>query len=376
MLRVAGGRNPPATHFLADNRAVRVLVTGAAGYIGAHVAWELGRAGFSLLCLDDLSRGHMEAILRLGRKLPPGSLVFRRGRVGDRRKISSFLRDYPCLACIHLAGLARVEESVARPELYFRKNVSETLALLEVLERAGVRVFVFSSSAAVYGRPAQLPLREDSPCRPESPYGRAKLMVEGMLHDFSRAYGWRVISLRYFNVAGAHPDGDLGEDHRPETHLIPRAIGAVLHPRKPLLIHGTDYPTRDGTAVRDYVNVLDLARAHRLALESLLQGHPGGVYNLGTGEGFTVREVLEAVSRVTGRRVPQVEGPRRPGDPEALVASCERARREWGWEPETGLEETVTQAWRWHLSYPQGYGREKGSQKKSYVREQVAQPRG
>ncbi len=334
------------------------------------MVWELGRAGFSLLCLDDLSRGHMEAILRLGRKLPSPSLVFRRGRVGEREKLRSLLRDYPCQACVHLAGLARVEESMVRPALYFQRNVAETLGLLEVLERAGVRAMVFSSSAAVYGRPVELPLREDHPCRPESPYGRAKLMVEGMLEDFARAYGWRFISLRYFNVAGAHPDGDLGEDHRPETHLIPRAIGAALRPREPLVIRGTDYPTRDGTAIRDYVNVLDLARAHRLALEALLQGHPGGIYNLGTGEGVTVREAVEVVSRVAGREVPCVEGPRRPGDPEALVASCERARREWGWEPETGLEETVAQAWRWHLSHPGGYGGRKAVR----VRKQVAQP--
>lgn len=318
---------------------MRVLVTGGAGYVGSHVARRLAEAGLEVVVYDNLSRGHPE----LAAGLP---LV--RGDVGDGRLLADTVRRFGVEAAVHLAADSLVGESVADPRRYFANNVVQGLAMLDTLLACGVRMLVFSSSAAVYGEPERVPIPEEHPLRPTSPYGESKAFLEAALRHYRRAYGLRYVSLRYFNAAGAHPRGDLGEDHRPETHLIPLALLVALGRRPALTVHGDDYPTPDGTAVRDYVHVCDLAEAHLLALEALRAGAAGGVYNLGTGRGHSVREVVEAARRMTGHPIPCTVGPRRPGDPAVLVASGERAERELGWRPRHGLEEMVATAWRWH----------------------------
>ena len=327
---------------------MRVLVTGGAGYVGSHVALALEQAGFDVVVLDDLSTGHARAV----RGLPLARVDLTRPEA-----LEAFLETQPPLqAAVHLAGLTQVGESVAQPGRYLRVNVGGTVHLLEALTRRGVRWFVFSSSAAVYGEPRRVPIPEHHPCAPTSPYGFSKHVVEGMLSHFQRACGLRWVSLRYFNAAGAHPEGHLGEDHRPETHLIPSALLAVLGRRGPVEIYGADWPTPDGTCIRDFVHVWDLAQAHCLALEHLARGGEGGIFNLGSGQGFSVRQVLEMCRRVTGVEVPVRLGPRRPGDPAVLVASSERARAALGWRPAlASLETIVATAWAWHRSHPEGF---------------------
>ncbi|BDG60148.1 UDP-glucose 4-epimerase GalE [Caldinitratiruptor microaerophilus] len=324
-----------------------ILVTGGAGYIGSHTVRALLDAGDSVVVVDDLSRGHREAV--------DPRAEFVQADAGDRERLAALLTGRPFDAVIHFAGLIAVGESMADPARYHHGNVVKSAALFDVLRAHGVTRVVFSSSAAVYGEPETVPIPEDHPLRPTSVYGETKLWVERMLAHYARAYGFRYVALRYFNAAGAHPDGTLGEAHDPETHLIPLAIGAALGTRPPLRIFGTDYPTPDGTAIRDYIHVCDLADAHLLAVRHLLAGAPGGVYNVGTGRGHSVREVLAAAELVTGRPVPAVEAPRRPGDPARLVAAPDRIRRELGWEPRYGLEDILRHAWRWHSR--QGGGR-------------------
>jgi UDP-glucose 4-epimerase len=263
----------------------------------------------------------------------------------------------PFDAVIHLAASCQVGESMARPADYYRNNVVRPLRMLEHLRDLGVRRFVFSSSAAVYGAPSELPIPEDHPCRPTNPYGEAKLAFERALHWHGEAFGIAATSLRYFNAAGAHPAGDLGEDHVPESHLIPRVLRVALGAEPRVRIHGTGLPTPDGTCVRDFVHVVDLAEAHALALEALEAGEPGGALNLGTGRGHSVREVVAAARRVTGRSIPAEEGPPRAGDPAALVAASGRAAERLGWRPaRSDLDEILETAWRWHLRRPGGYG--------------------
>jgi UDP-glucose-4-epimerase GalE len=319
---------------------MRVLVTGGAGYIGSHTCKALARAGFEPVAFDNLRTGHRWAVKW-------GPLV--EADLADRDAILEALRAHRVEAVIHFAASAYVGESMQNPRKYFRNNVVNTLNLLEAMQDAGVDIIVFSSSCAAYGIPARVPIPEDHPCRPISPYGESKLFVERALEWYGRAYGLRWISLRYFNAAGADPDGELGEVHEPETHLIPLAIEAALGRRLCLEIYGTDYPTPDGTAVRDYVHVQDLARAHVLALGYLLSGGEGVCLNLGTGRGHSVREVIGAVERVGGREVPVREAPRRPGDPPILVAAPGEAERSLGWRPEcTELLDIVETAWEWH----------------------------
>lgn len=324
-----------------------VLVTGGAGYIGSHTCKALAGAGYVPVTLDSMVYGHPWAVQW-------GPLV--EGDLRDADLLDSVFALFRPMAVLHFAAFTSVGESVADPGRYYDNNVGGTIALLEAMRRAGCATVVFSSTAAVYGEPVVpgAPMDETHPLAPVNPYGRAKLAVEGMLADYGAAYGLRHMSLRYFNAAGADPDGELGEEHDPETHLIPLAIGAALGTRAPLKVFGQDYPTPDGTCVRDYVHVADLARAHILALEHLGAGGAPGSLNLGTGRGHSVREVLDAVGRAAGRPVPHEAAPRRAGDPGLLVAAAGRAREVLGWAPEfTDMDALVATAWRWHAAQAQ-----------------------
>jgi UDP-glucose 4-epimerase len=323
---------------------MRAVVTGGAGYIGSVVAAQLLDAGHDVVVIDDLSRGHAGA-------LPPGA-----------EHVDVSLADAGALreplaggidAVLHFAALALVPESVEHPERYWRNNVAGTLNLLDAMRAAGVGRLVFSSTCATYGEPATIPIAEDEPTAPVNAYGASKLAVDLMIRDECRAHGLAAASLRYFNVAGA--SGRHGEDHEPETHLIPLVLQAAAGVREHVSVFGTDYPTRDGTAVRDYIHVEDLGRAHLLALDRLRPGEHR-VVNLGTGDGYTVREVIEAARRVTGREIPVRDEGRRPGDPPELVAANARARDVLGWEPRRSLDEMIADAWAWHQAHPDGYG--------------------
>lgn len=317
-----------------------VLLAGGAGYIGAHVAKALARAGHVPIVYDSLVNGHREFVKW-------GPLV--QGDVGDREAVSQAIATHAIEAAIYLAGYIEVGESVRDPMKYYENNVARACAFLDTLTVAGVEALVFSSSAAVYGQPANVPIPVDHRTDPVNPYGRTKLMVEHILRDLAAAGQMRSFSLRYFNAAGADRDGEIGEDHRPETHLIPRACLALLGRIPPLEIYGDDYPTPDGTAIRDFVHVEDLANAHVLAVERLLAGDPGGAANIGTGRGNSVREVIQALERVSGRRVPHQFGPRRGGDPAILVADPGDTFTRLGWQPAiTDIAEIVRTAWDWH----------------------------
>ena len=322
---------------------MRVLVTGGAGYIGSVVAAQLLQAGHETVVLDDLSRGHAGAVPE-GARLVRGSLL-------DVDLVGETLSEgYD--GVLHFAALSLVGESVEEPELYYRNNVCGTLNLLEAMRESGAERLVFSSTAAVYGEPEEVPIRETAPALPTNPYGGSKLAVDGLIGAVAAARGLAATSLRYFNVAGA--SGPFGEDHHPETHLIPLVLEAAAKGSS-VKIFGTDYPTRDGTAVRDYIHVEDLGRAHLLALEAAELGEHG-VYNLGNGAGFSVREVVEAARGVTGREIDAVGAPRRPGDPPALVASSEKIRTDLGWRPEKPeLTAMISDAWAWMQDHPEGY---------------------
>ena len=328
----------------------RVLVTGGAGYVGSHVVRALLEASREVVVLDDLSAGHRASVTG-------ASLV--EGDYGDEAVLDRLIRAEGITAVVHMAGSCLVGESMTEPSMYYRNNVAKTVTLLDAMRRQAVGVLVFSSSAAVYGEPSEVPIREEHPTVPTNTYGETKLAVERMLLWHHRAHGLKYAALRYFNAAGAHPSGDIGEDHgNRESHLIPRLIRGVLKAGPPTPILGEDYPTSDGTCVRDYVHVTDLAAAHRLALHAMERGSlEAGSFNLGNGEGFSVREVVTAVSRVAGSPAPTERAPRRSGDPAVLVASSERARRRLGWEPQhRTLEAIVASAWRWHKDHPNGYG--------------------
>ena len=320
-------------------------MTGGAGYIGSIVAQQLLHDGHDVAVLDDLSRGHRQAV-------PPDAELIEAGLL-DLDATRKALQTRPFDGVLHFAALALVSESVAHPERYHRGNVVGTLNLLDAMREAGVRRLVFSSTCAVYGEPDAVPMHEDLPTHPVNAYGNSKLAVDRMIGDETRAHGLAAASLRYFNVAGA--SGPLGEDHEPETHLIPLVLRAAAGAADHVKVFGTDYPTRDGTAVRDYIHVEDLGRAHLLALEALEPGRHA-IYNLGTGDGYTVREVVEAARRVTGREIPAREQDRRPGDPATLVAASDRIREVLGWEPRRGLDEMIADAWDWHQAHPHGYG--------------------
>lgn len=319
----------------------RLLVTGGGGYVGSHALRALRAAGHEAVVLDDLRAGAAEAV---------GDAPLVRADCGDPAALAAlFAAHGPFAGVLHFAGSISVPESVARPLLYYRNNAAASATLLEAALAHGVRVFVFSSTAAVYGSPARQPIDEDAPLAPESPYGASKAMVERMLADAGAAHGLRWLALRYFNASGADPAGGIGERHDPETHLIPLALEAAAGLRRALPVYGSDWPTPDGTCVRDYVHVSDLAEAHRLGVEALLAGGgPSGAFNLGTGTGRSIREIIAAVERVTGRRVPIEEAPRRPGDPPVLVADATRFCAAFGWTPRhSDIDTIVRTAWAW-----------------------------
>ena len=323
---------------------MKLLVTGGAGYIGSVVALQLLHGGHEVTVLDDLSKGHENAVPE-GASLVEADLL-------DAEGVAGILGDGGYDGVLHFAARSLVGESVERPGAYYRTNVVGTLNLLEAMREAGVPRLVFSSTAAVYGEPEGVPIREDAPTRPTNPYGGSKLAADGLIGFFSRAHGLRATSLRYFNVAGA--SGSLGEDHEPETHLIPLVLRAALDGSS-VKIFGTDYPTDDGAAIRDYIHVEDLGRAHLVALEAAEPGEHR-VYNLGNGAGFSVREVIKAARDVTGRPIQAVEAPRRAGDPPTLVASSDRIRAELGWKPEKpSLQAMISDAWTWMQEHPNGY---------------------
>jgi UDP-glucose 4-epimerase len=322
---------------------MRLLVTGGAGYIGSIVAQQLLADGHEVVVLDDLSRGHRAAV-------PQGAELVRASLLDEDATRATVRTGFD--GVMHFAALALVAESVAHPERYHRGNVVGALNLLDAMRDAGVGRLVFSSTCAVYGEPDVVPMHEDIPTAPVNAYGNSKLAVDRMIADECRAHGLGAASLRYFNVAGA--SGPLGEDHEPETHLIPLVLRAAAGKADHVKVFGTDYPTRDGTAVRDYIHVEDLGRAHALALAAVEPGRHR-IYNLGTGDGSTVKEVIDAARRVTGREIAAIEEPRRPGDPAALVAASDRIRDELGWTPEKDLDDMVADAWAWHQAHPDGY---------------------
>jgi UDP-glucose-4-epimerase GalE len=323
-----------------------VLVTGGAGYIGSHACKALARAGCRVVVYDNLVAGHREAARY-------GELV--EGDIADVAAVRAALARYGASAVMHFAAFLDVGESVRDPARYYRNNVVGTLGVLEAMAAESVKQFVFSSTCATYGEPAEAPITESHPQRPINAYGESKLAIERALPHFERAYGIRWIALRYFNAAGADPDGEIGEDHSPEIHLIPRAIEAASGGR-PLQVFGDDYPTPDGTCLRDYIHVSDLADAHVLALDALDRQTSSQAYNVGTGTPQSVRQAIDSVERVTARKVPWTLAPRRPGDPAVLYAAAARARTELGWAPRLAdLDQIVGTAWQWHRAHPRGY---------------------
>ena len=325
----------------------RIVVTGGAGYIGSHAVRALTDAGHAVAVVDDLSEGHREAL--------PAGVELVTAPIHDRDAMRRLLVAHRADAVMHFAAWLKVGESVGKPIEYFNNNVAGTLAVLEAMRDAGVTRFVFSSTCAVYGEPAAVPIVETEKQQPINPYGETKLAVERMLPFLERAFGLKWIALRYFNAAGAHPDGTIGEDHADEIHLIPLAIRAATG-GAPLKVFGEDYPTPDGTCQRDYIHVCDLAEAHIRALEALERGAASSAYNIGTGTPHSVKSVIDTVGRVVGRPVAWQAAPRRPGDPAVLYASSDRAQRELGWAPRyADLEVIVRHAWQWHSTHPNGY---------------------
>ncbi|HEX3499054.1 MAG TPA: UDP-glucose 4-epimerase GalE [Stellaceae bacterium] len=319
-----------------------ILVTGGAGYIGSHACKALAKAGYTPIAYDNLVYGHREAVRW-------GPLV--EGDLADRKTLADTLDRFAVAAVIHFAAFAYVGESMEKPQLYFHNNVVNTLTLLDAMLAAKLRHIVFSSSCATYGTPARVPITEDTPQNPVNPYGESKLICERAIHWYGEAYGMTYAALRYFNASGADPDCEIGEAHDPETHLVPLVLATALGRRAQIDIYGTDYPTPDGSAVRDYIHVQDLAEAHVAALARLLGGGSSLAVNLGTGSGHSVREVINAAERITGRRIARREMPRRAGDPPVLVADVARAKALLGWSARlSDLDSIISTAWAWHLA--------------------------
>lgn len=319
-----------------------ILVTGGAGYIGSHAVKALQTSGYQVLVLDNLVYGHQDIAKTLGVDLIIGDTT-------DRSLLDKLFSDRVISAVMHFAAYAYVGESVSQPDKYYRNNVVGTLVLLEAMIAANIKNFVFSSTCASYGVPQQIPITEEHPQSPINPYGATKLMVERILQDFDVAYGLKSVIFRYFNAAGADPSGAIGEDHNPETHLIPLVLQAALGKRESITVYGSDYPTPDGTCVRDYIHVSDLADAHVLGLQYLLDGNQSEIFNLGNGNGFSVQQVIDAAREITGKPINVVMGDRRAGDPPALVGSSEKARRILNWQPQyADLHLILQHAWAWH----------------------------
>lgn len=328
---------------------MNILVTGGAGYIGSHTVLELINRNHRVVVLDNLSKGHRAAL---------GGVELVQGDTSDTVLLKELFKKHRIEAVVHFAASSLVGESVRQPADYYHNNVVKGLALLGAMVESGVQCLVFSSTAAVYGEPVEVPIPEEHPTVPTNPYGATKLALEGAMGWYGRAYGLRCASLRYFNAAGADPSGEIGEDHDPETHLIPLVLKSAMGLIPHLEIYGTDYPTPDGTCLRDYIHVSDLAAAHALALDALASGTPAAVYNLGNGNGYSVLEVIKTAEEVVGRPIKVKCGPKRPGDPAALVASSRRIMDELGWQPRfADLKTIIETAWRWHSGHPAGFGR-------------------
>jgi UDP-glucose 4-epimerase len=326
---------------------MRILVTGGAGYIGSHAVRLFLARGHDVWVYDNLCYGHRAAV-------PAERLIV--ADLAEEQRLDHALLLHRIEAVVHFAAFAYVGESVRDPAKYYRNNLVNTLTLMECLRRNGISRMVFSSTCATYGVPERVPITEDEKQKPINPYGWGKLAVEQALADYAAAYGWGYAALRYFNAAGANPDSSIGEDHDPETHLIPLVLDVALGKRPHIEVYGTDYPTPDGTCLRDYIHVDDLAEAHLLALEKLESGR-GLCLNLGVGHGYSVRDVIRTAKAVTGKPIVVKEGPRRPGDPPALVAAADQARKLLGWSPRyTELRPIIETAWNWHRKHPRGYG--------------------
>ena len=326
---------------------MNILVTGGAGYVGSHAARLLDQAGHQVWIYDSLVYGHRGAAL-------PGKLI--EGDLMDRPKLVATMKEHKIDAVMHFAAFAYVGESVTQPHKYYQNNIVAALNLMEAMREADVKKIVFSSTTATYGEPDVVPIKETERQEPINPYGFTKLVIERALADYAHAYDWAYAALRYFNASGASPDGDIGEDHSPETHLIPLVLQVALGQRENITVFGKDYPTPDGTCIRDYIHVDDLGSAHVRALELLKPGE-GIKLNLGTGKGTSVRQIIDACRKITGHAIPEVMGERRPGDPPELVADASLAREVLGWEPKyMDIESIVETAWRWHESHPNGYG--------------------
>lgn len=326
---------------------MNILVVGGAGYIGSHMCKYLAQNNHTPIVLDNLIYGHREAV-----KWGP----FIEGAMENRDLLDNIFTQYKIEAVMHFAAFAYVGESVTEPGKYYENNVAATISLLEGMRKHNVLKFIFSSTCATYGEPVDIPIRESHPQKPINPYGRSKVMVEQILDDYQNAYGLNSISLRYFNAAGADPDGEIGEDHNPETHLIPLILQTAMGIRDEITVFGDDYPTEDGTCIRDYIHVTDLSQAHLLALEKLMNHSPGGQYNLGNGDGISVKKVIDAAREITGKRIPSKMAERRPGDPAVLIGSSDKANKELAWKPQfADLKSILETAWCWHKNNPYGY---------------------
>lgn len=325
-----------------------VLICGGAGYIGSHAVRAFQAQGEEIVVMDSLLTGHREAV--------PTGVCFYQSDICDGMALDEVMQENEIDSVIHFAASSLVGESMTKPLKYFHNNVCGMESLLSAMVRHDVRHIVFSSSAAVYGEPQSVPIMESAPTEPTNPYGETKLMMEKMMRWVDKAHDITFVSLRYFNAAGAMPDGSLGEDHAPETHLIPLILQVPLKKREAITVFGSDYDTPDGTCIRDYVHMLDLAQAHCRALSYLRRGGKSDIFNLGSGSGFSVREMIAAAERVTGQKIKAVRGQRRSGDPARLVASSAKAKKILGWQPEhTSIEEIIRDAWSWHSRHPQGF---------------------
>lgn len=328
---------------------MNILVTGGAGYIGSHTVKMLHRMGINVVAYDNLVKGHEEAVK---------CDIFVKGDIFDSELLRDTIKRYNVDSVIHFAAYSLVGESMEKPMMYYKNNVEGTLNLLEVMLDCNVKRLVFSSTAAVYGEPERVPITEDLPKNPTNVYGRTKLIMEGAMEDYSRSYGLKYIALRYFNACGADEEGDIGEDHNPESHLIPLVLQAALGKRDSIKVFGDDYPTKDGTCIRDYIHVNDLAYAHYLALKALYEGHESDVFNLGNGVGFSVKEIIDAAEEVVGHPIKREIVGRRPGDPAVLIASSEKIKKELGWKPKyTDIKEIIKTAYNWHKNHPDGFSK-------------------
>jgi UDP-glucose 4-epimerase len=324
-----------------------ILVTGGAGYIGSHVVKALIGKGLDVIIIDNLSTGHKEAV--------PGLKLFE-GDIKDTGFVKAIITNNNIQSVIHLAASSLVKESQDNPEKYYSNNIVGTLSLLQAMRECNIKSIVFSSTAAVYGKPKEIPITEEMVTKPVNVYGRTKLMIEQILEDYRNAYGMNYISLRYFNACGADEEGNIGEDHNPETHLIPIIFQVINGKRKKLIIYGDDYNTPDGTCIRDYIHVNDLAEAHILAFEYLVKEKKTGIYNLGYGQGCSVKEIIRTVEKTTGSKIKIEIGTKRAGDPPILVADASKIQRELGWKPKyNDLDQIIRTAWNWHRKYPNGF---------------------